>query len=579
MTTHEEGAVGGLAASAATPPIDDLLQLTLELAGSLDARTVMSRILERGLALAAADRATLSSMDAERLVIEATVGTGGEVTWVGRAYETDFLLRQPLVVQMLESRQLVLGGGFSAANAEADLQPALQRVRHTALIPILDRDRVAGMLVLSRYSDRPFQPGDTAELTAFGAVAGLALRNARLYEEATATARRLQAAADAATDVAAVQDLDALLHRVIEHACEAAGADSGSVMRVDSGIGIIEATSGAAPVGSRWPLDGAVTSAIAAGRVTQVPATSSSLDSEQAPLSAQYSHALVAPLRFSGEQLGILVLARRSGGAPFAASDINGLTHFATLAALVLHNGRLVHQLREAERMKREFINMAVHELRGPLTVIDGYAELLLRDTVAEVESENVRQLSTIRRQAEHARTLTDDLLTLARLESDELGVANEWFAVRDVVRPAIERALPLARLRSGSIEMDDRGAVRALGDTALTARVVDNLLANAIAYSDRPPQIVVTIAGDRGRALVRVADNGPGVAEDDRERIFARFARGSRSSGIRGTGLGLYLSRECARRMNGDVVLEETADTGSRFLLTLPAGVASAAP
>jgi hypothetical protein len=75
-------------------PTDDLLHLTLELAGSLDARTVMRRILERSLAVASADRATLSSFDGDRLIIEASVGTGGEVTWVGRGYGTEALVRR-----------------------------------------------------------------------------------------------------------------------------------------------------------------------------------------------------------------------------------------------------------------------------------------------------------------------------------------------------------------------------------------------------------------------------------------------------------------------------------------------------
>jgi signal transduction histidine kinase len=101
---------------------------------------------------------------------------------------------------------------------------------------------------------------------------------------------------------------------------------------------------------------------------------------------------------------------------------------------------------------------------------------------------------------------------------------------------------------------------------------VLGNLLTNAVAYAVDTPHVRVTVSSEGGRAMVRVADNGPGVPDDEQERIFARFSRGSRGLTVQGTGLGLYLSRECARRMGGDLVLESsTAEAGSRFLMTLP--------
>ncbi len=266
-------------------------------------------------------------------------------------------------------------------------------------------------------------------------------------------------------------------------------------------------------------------------------------------------------------------MGRFHGREPFSGDDIAGLRQFATLAALVVHNGRLVHRLREAEKMKRDFMNIAVHELRGPLTVIEGYTELLLRDEDVHLDEEASKQLATIRRQADHARRLAEDLLILARIESHDLGVAHDTMVIGEVVGAAIERALPRARLRGGSIEMRGEDAAQAVGDTALVSRVLDNLIANAVAYSLQRPMVSVAIAAEHGEVQVRVQDNGPGVREDERERIFARFARGAGQGSVQGSGLGLYLSRECAQRMGGDLVLEETvAQAGSRFLLTLPA-------
>ncbi|MEO8897586.1 MAG: ATP-binding protein [Candidatus Dormibacter sp.] len=552
-------------------PADDLVQLTLELAGSLDARTVMSCILERGLSLAGADRATLSGFDGDRLVIEASVGIGGGVTWVGRAYESKSLLRQPLVVELLATRTAVLGGGLATSAAMPEFRSALDKVKHTALVPILEAGSMAGMLVLSRYEDQPFQSVDIPNLTAFGALAGMALRNAKLYEQSTATTRRLQAAAEAATDVAAISDLSALLQRIIQHACESAGADSGAVMRLEGTDGVVEATSGIAPVGSRWPLTETIRAAIAAGRAVQVATDPAEISAELEPYASGYSHALIGPMRFSGELLGIIVLGRHRGRHPYTEDDIAGLQHFVSLAALVLHNGRLVHRLREAESMKRDFINIAVHELRGPLTAIGGYAELLEVEG-AITDDDAAAQVATIRRQATYAKGLAEDLLILARLESDDLGVASEVVRLSDMVAAAVERALPRARLRSGDIEVRVSDDARARADPALVGRVLGNLLTNAVAYAVDAPHVCVTISSEGPRAMVRVEDNGPGVPDDEQERIFARFSRGSRGATVQGTGLGLYLSRECARRMGGELVLESSsAGTGSRFLMTLP--------
>lgn len=562
---------GALPGEPAASPADDLLTLTLELAGSLDARTVMRRILERSLEVARADRATLSSIEPDSLVIEASVGVGGEVTWVGRSYETDFLLRQPLVAELLATGRPVVGGRLSVSEANPEFREALDQVRHTALLPIVEAGRVAGMLVLSRHHDTPFLPEQVAALTALSALAGLALRNAKLYEEATATARRLQAAADAATDVAAIEDLPALLQRLIAHSCESTGADGGSVMRLDGETGVVEASSGPTPVGSRWPFPAAVTEAIAAGRPIQIETAEVAVDSGLERYSSPYGHALISPMRFSGEVLGIIALARVRGRPGFSAGDIAGLQQFAGLAALVLHSGRLVHRLREAETLKGEFMNIAVHELRGPLTVIEGYTDLLM-STDHKLDPEVERQLATIRRQSAHARTLADDLLILARLESDDLGVAAEVVSLREIAAGAVERALPRARLRDGEITLDADDDVQAVADAALVARVLSNLITNAVAYSVEAPRVRVGVGQAGGRATVSVADNGPGIPDADRERIFARFARGSRSTAVQGSGLGLYLSRECARRMGGDIVLDETAPgSGSRFVLSLP--------
>jgi signal transduction histidine kinase len=223
--------------------------------------------------------------------------------------------------------------------------------------------------------------------------------------------------------------------------------------------------------------------------------------------------------------------------------------------------------------MKRDFMNIAVHELRGPLTVIEGYAEILAIEGSDQHDPDAVRQIATIRHQAEHARLLVEDLLILARLESDELGAAHQEVDVASLLHDIVERGRARAQLRSGTIRLDTDEDLCAIGDRVLTARIIDNLVTNAIEYSGTTPHVSVSGREDETDVVIRVEDEGMGIPDDERERIFARFTRGSHAGAVTGTGLGLYLSRECARRMGGELILEtDPGRTGSAFRLTMPA-------
>ncbi|MHB8717362.1 MAG: sensor histidine kinase [Candidatus Dormibacteria bacterium] len=552
--------------------VQDFIDLTLELSGTLDPKAVIQRILERSVAVAAVDRATLSSLRDGEVTVEGGVGWGEEVRWERRTYGAGTVRRHPAVVEVITTKRTVLGPAFDITQAEPDDREALAKVRHTAVVPLLEDGEVVGLLVLSRYDDRPFVPQDIPVLTGFGALAGLALRNATMYEEAAVAARRLQAAASAAGEVASMRLLPELLAALIRRACEAAGADSGAVMRHEGADAVIEATSGVAPVGARFPLGPDIQDAVAADAVIQIDVAGQPGTEAVAEFVQHYAHALVTPLRFDGQLLGLLVLARRQNRPPFSDDDIAALRAFAALAAMVLHSGRLVHQLRDVEAAKREFMNIAVHEMRRPLTIIEGYSEMLLAD-LPDADAAVLQQLATIRRQAEHARGLAEDLLILARLESDELGVRSDTILVPPLIAEVVDRLRPRAEQRRGEIAVSDLDALAVRGDRNLLERIVDNLVGNAIDYSSEPPAVTIDASRANGEVLIRVGDQGVGVPPEEQETIFGRFARGSRAGRVRGSGLGLYLSRECARRMGGDIVLEDAPrPAGSSFVLRLPA-------
>src|SRR5919201_108248 len=201
----------------------ELVQVALDVAGTPEPREVISRILERGVHALQADRATLSSLADSEVIVEATTGRDGSVTWVGQRYSVDYFADQPLVKKAIDTLEPAFGGPLSVQSAAPEFRPALANVKQVAVLPLVHGGRAIGMLVLSRYEDRPFGAHDQAALTILGAISGLALRNARLFEEgqtarkqADATAARLQRAVEAAEDVASQVELGQVLGRLLE---------------------------------------------------------------------------------------------------------------------------------------------------------------------------------------------------------------------------------------------------------------------------------------------------------------------------------------------------------------------------
>ena len=230
-----------------------------------------------------------------------------------------------------------------------------------------------------------------------------------------------------------------------------------------------------------------------------------------------------------------------------------------------------VTEIRRVDRVRRDFIANASHELRTPLTSIQGYAENLASGpmTPAEVES----HVAVIHRNARRMRDLIDDLIDLSRIESG--GGAPEPSRV-DVVKlaqtlvadagPRLVHAKIEARVRPAS-------APAVWADRKALEQVLENLLTNAIRYSDEGSAITIDVEARGDSVEVSVADTGIGIPEDALDRIFERFYRvdASRSRAIGSTGLGLSIVRHLVQAMGGTIRVESKLGQGSRFRFSLP--------
>ncbi len=276
-----------------------------------------------------------------------------------------------------------------------------------------------------------------------------------------------------------------------------------------------------------------------------------------------------APLRAGGEELGVLV-GHLPATRPWERADQDLLELFASEIAVAVRNAQLFErveaqnaQLLELDAAKDDFLRGVSHNLQTPLTSIRAYAEQLL-------DAHPDRRLGIIAEQSDRLSRMVRQLLTVTRLESGALKPRSEVLALAPRVRRAWE-ALAAENVEFG---LDDRSAGwLAVADADQLDQVLWALLDNAVKYG-AGSRVTVEIAVDQPASRLRltVSDGGPGISDRDRGRLFQRFVRGQGEQPDEGSGLGLYVSRELCRAMDGDLVLEPRRhDRGAALTVVLP--------
>ena len=234
---------------------------------------------------------------------------------------------------------------------------------------------------------------------------------------------------------------------------------------------------------------------------------------------------------------------------------------------------RAVRPLEGALRLQRTFVADASHELRTPLTALSSRVQLLQR-RIARGEDPG----STLAALREDVAVM-DDVLTDMLLAA-EAGQSSGTAIVSDAVSAAVRTVTPLADdagvalgVRSAADQAAATGDVRARIPTTTLTRLCVALLDNAVQHAPQGSEVEISTSAEGDRIAVRVIDAGVGIAAQDVDRVFERFARGPEAGRRRGFGLGLALVREAATAAGGSITVERTSPAGTTFLLTLPRG------
>jgi two-component system phosphate regulon sensor histidine kinase PhoR len=399
------------------------------------------------------------------------------------------------------------------------------------MVPVKHEGRVVGVVQVMR--DVGVYTDDELELVE-GLVAQMAaaVRNARLQKER----RRLEAAEAAALAVAAER----------EQAAQVLDAVGDGVFLVDAD-GIVRLWNRAAELVTGVPADAAT-----GRRAADVIPGWESL-AERIPVAENGTPRSVAlPLGFGERELWLsFVAVRGADGVVYAFRDL-------TIE-------------RRLEEVRSDFVATVSHELRTPMAGVYGAAETLLhRD--GELSDEQRRQLlEMIATQATRLRQITEAVLLTSRLDRDELPIMRAPVDLAELVRSTI-KAMGAQLADTATLAVDVPAFVGAAsGDADRIQQVLVNLLDNAVKYGGG--NVTVRVESANGSIRVSVADDGPGIVPADQQRIFEKFYRAEpqQHHGPGGTGLGLYISRELVRRMDGRLEVSSAPGEGATFVLELP--------
>ncbi len=303
------------------------------------------------------------------------------------------------------------------------------------------------------------------------------------------------------------------------------------------------------------------------------------------------SNAAAVGWRVGDVRLGLVAAFNSTDPEGFSDRDLYLLKTAATAAGLVWQHRQDESRLAAAqeqererlksaadqkaalERTKADFLRMASHEMRGPINVVSAYASMLVDGSVGDVPKPARDAAIAINDKMRELNRMVDQVLEVSRLEDPSLRLNLSTFDIRDIGTRARDEIGAVAKGHDVMFTLPPE-PVLVHADPDRLLMIVLNLLDNALKYSPAGGRVNCVVRRSGDSAEVLISDQGIGIAEEDIPKLFGRFSRVGRedTEGIPGTGLGLYLSRETARLLGGDLTVTSKRGEGSVFGLAVPA-------
>ncbi|HEU4326319.1 MAG TPA: ATP-binding protein [Roseiflexaceae bacterium] len=484
----------------------------------------------------------------------------------------------------------------AAFNARYPLLAATPTITEAAAyLPLTVDGRVLGAISIGFATPRVLEDDERAFLEALASQCAQALERARLFEAAQRANQRLALLAEASTQLVASLDYGETL-RQIARLCVPRLADWCVVDMPDQdGTLVMQIIAHVDPAMEQWvrswrernpitmDMPSAAQQVILSGEPLLLPDIPDAMieqaarDAEELDMlrSVGYRSMLIVPLRAHERTIGSLALVTTTAsGRRYTPDDLTLLEELARRAGVALDNARLYAESQEAVRTRDQFLAIASHELKTPLTSLLGHTQLLTRRLArGEGDPERTRRaLQVITSQGQRLNHLITSLLDLSRLQNGQMQLSLAPLDLHALAEQVVaEMQTEFERPR---IALDAPGApVMIQGDGLRLEQVLINLLQNAVKYSDPDTPITVTLEQDGASAVLAVRDQGIGIPAEVLPHIFGRFYRAPNidSQNISGMGMGLFLVHEVVSRHDGHVGVSSAVGQGTVFTVTLP--------
>jgi signal transduction histidine kinase len=285
--------------------------------------------------------------------------------------------------------------------------------------------------------------------------------------------------------------------------------------------------------------------------------------------------AVVVPLRTAERPLGVLALAYAESGRRYQAEDLAFAEDLATRVAMAIENSRLYSQAQEAIGIRDQFLSIASHELKTPLTSLTLQVSGLARLVAAgAVEPQKLaKRVARMEQQTVRLATLIEELLDVSRISSGRLVLRPEPMDLVALAREVMERHSDEAERVGNLVSLKAPAQLVGSWDRNRLDQVLSNLLANALKYAAGQP-VDLVVDQDAEAVVIEVRDRGPGISAHDQRRIFNQFERAS-SPNMAGLGLGLWIVTRVVEGHGGSVSVTSQPGEGATFTVRLPPAVA----
>ncbi|HEV2414155.1 MAG TPA: HAMP domain-containing sensor histidine kinase [Candidatus Dormibacteraeota bacterium] len=278
---------------------------------------------------------------------------------------------------------------------------------------------------------------------------------------------------------------------------------------------------------------------------------------------------IVVPLDLQ-QGRGAMVIRSERLTPIFGDEEMSRLGQYATSLAAGLDRVTLSSKIAALERAKTDFLNIASHELRGPMTVIKGYLTMLDAGALGELAPKVQSVLPLLISKSDEVNWMIDQMIEASRLEEGRLALRKNRTDIVQLTESAVDGIRVTLTGHDLNVDLPAEH-IEADVDPDRFQIVVRNLLSNAAKYSPAGAHIDIAVRRENDRAVVAVRDQGVGISEENQATLFTRFGRIETSTHVQGTGLGLWLSREIARMHDGDLTVDSTVGSGSEFTFSVP--------